>query len=96
MRLNNFSYVHRHIRMLCNQLEQETGLKLVTNMSGNISGIRFESELAYLIIDFKNGVAYLLSIKLSRKQEEMLLELMAFCSWIDLGEKFSTKNTKNF
>ena len=96
MRLNNYSYVHKHIRLLCLLLEKETGLKLTTNLGGDISALRFESELSYIILDFRNMRAFILCVNLDRKQRQIIEELMAYCSWLEMGEKYSTKNLKNF
>lgn len=88
MRLNNVSYAHKQIRLLCFQLERITGLKLKTDLSENFEEIRFENELSYIIIDFKNYAYFTLSYNLDAKEEATIEDILTHTSWLYIGYNF--------
>lgn len=94
MKLNNYSYAHKQIRLLCYELELVTGMKMVTDLSEEFDIIRFESELAYLTINFKKKVYITLSYHLNKTEEEIIRDIILYCNWLEIGHKIQTKINK--
>jgi len=94
MRLNNTSYVHKKIRILCFLLENSTGLKLVTDLSENFEQLKFMSALSYLVIDWKKQAYFTMSHHLSKEEEQEVQDLLLYLDWLDLGHKIQEKNIK--
>lgn len=89
MRLNNHSYVHKKIRILCYAIEQSTNLKLITNFDNDFSDIRFMSRYSYLTIDYLHNTIFAMCIKLDKKQIEIIDDIITMLNWITIGETIS-------
>ena len=91
MKLNNTSYCHKHIRLLCFQLEKLTELKLVTDLSEEFNQIRFVNSLSYIIVDIKHNACFTLSHALTNKEWQNVREIILYCEWLLTGEKYSKR-----
>lgn len=94
MKLNNTSYVHKKIRLLCFQLEALTGLKRTTNLDEEFTQIRFMNSLSYIVIDFKKSVCFSMSYSMNKAELETADDIMLYCQWLMLGEKTALKLDK--
>ena len=91
MKLNNHSYLHKKIRLLCLQLEKLTGLRLVTNLSDNFQEISFMNELSYITIDYKHEKSHILSHRLTDNEWATITDIILYCSWLYIGQKYESK-----
>ena len=96
MRLNNYSYVHKKIRLLCYQLELLTGLKCITNLSENFEEIRFMSPLSYITIDYKREAYYTMSVNVNKDVKETIEDIMLNTRWLYMVGRWQdgSKDTK--
>lgn len=88
MKLNHTSYVHVTIRQLCVQLEVLSGMKLITNLSDDFYEIRLINSYGYIIIDYCNNACFTLSHHLSNKEFETIKDIMLYCNWLLIGDKY--------
>lgn len=88
MKLNNTSYCHKHIRLLCFQLEKLSGLKLVTDLGEDFTQIRFMNSLSYIIIDLKHEAFFTMSHSLSYKEWQNVQDINLYCQWLLTGERY--------
>lgn len=91
MKLNKHSYVHKQIRALCFLFEQETGLHLVTNLSEEFADVRFCSPYSYVTVDYEHNAMFLMCIKLSKKEKNMLEDILLYLSWLKTGQEIEKK-----
>ena len=91
MTLNNHSYCHKRVRLLCIQFESLSELKLATNLDEEFNDIRFMNGLSYVIIDYKHSKWFAMSYKPSKEEWETLKEIMIYCSWLYVGGKAQRK-----
>lgn len=94
LKLNNFSYCHRQIRLLCYEFETKTSLKLRTELSENFNDIRFSNEVSYVIIDFRKENWRIMSYKLQAEEWQILQDIMLYCVWLYIGEKWMSNLSK--
>ncbi len=84
MKLNNHSYCHKRIRLLCYQLELLSGMKLVTDLSEEFEEVRFVDEFGYIIIDYWHNACFTLSHKMSKKEWETVEDLLLYLGWLNI------------
>lgn len=94
MILNNHSYAHKQIRLLCYQLELFTGMKMITDLSEEFDMIRFENKYSYLVINYLKNTYVTLSYHLDYKEEEIIADIMLHCNWLDIGHKIQARINK--
>lgn len=94
MKLNNTSYVHKRIRLLCFQLEQFSGLKLVTNLSEEFKEVKFMNPLSYIVLDYKNEVIFSMCYKMSNTELKIAEEIILYCGWLWVFEEYYRKKNK--
>lgn len=87
MKLNNQSYCHKRIRLLCFQLEALTDMKLVTNLSEEFDQVRFVGRLGYLIINFERNVCFALSHKITKDEQKVIEDIVVSLQWLETGRK---------
>lgn len=91
MVLNETSYVHKTIRKLCSQLEVMTETKMMTDLGSEFKDIRFVDKYGYIIVDYKKEVIKTLSIKLDPVEFKIVEDIIDYCNWLEIGEKYSKK-----
>lgn len=88
MKLNNTSYCHKQIRLLCFQLEQLTGMRLMTNLSEEFNEIRFMNELSYIIIDFRRYACYTMAYDMDANEWDTVQDILTHTSWLYVGQNW--------
>lgn len=91
MKLNEYSHCHKRIRLLCFQLAQLTGMSLVTDLSKDFQEIKFQNELSYIVIDFKNEVIFSMSYHLENIELDTAQDILLYCSWLYTGERIEDR-----
>jgi len=91
MRLNEYSHCHKRIRLLCFQLAQLTGMSLATDLSKDFQEIKFQNELSYIVIDFKNEVIFSMSYHLANIELDTAQDILLYCSWLYTGEQIENR-----
>ena len=99
MVLNNHSFVHVKIRKLCAELEEITGLMLITDLNENFEELQFINKLSYIRVDYKNEVCFVLSHRITPKEITIIDDLLLYLSWLEIGycykKKMNEKNKKS-
>lgn len=88
MKLNNTSYVHKQIRLLCFQLEQLSGLKLITDLSEEFTQIRFMNSLSHITLDLKHEACFTLSHILTKTELQTIQDINLYTQWLLTGERY--------
>lgn len=87
MKLNNTYYVHKKIRLLCFQLQQISGLKLITNLE-DFEEIVFKGNLAYIRI--QNNVCFTLNHKLTQDEVNIIDDILVYWRWLEIGQRYKS------
>ena len=91
MVLNETSYVHKTIRKLCSQLEILTSTKMITDLSHEFKDIKLIDKYGYIIIDYQKETIKTLSNKLDPVEFKIIQEIIDYCNWLEIGEKWQKK-----
>ena len=87
MKLNNTSYCHKRIRLLCYQLEALTGMKQQTNLSEEFETVKFQNELGYIIIDHNKSACFTLGHHLDEKEWQTVEDIILYLQWLETGRR---------
>lgn len=82
MVLNKFSYSHKKIRALSYVLEQQTGLKRITDFDNEFWDVRYIGQYSYITIDFKHKAYFLMNIRLNKEQITIVEDILNDLSWL--------------
>ena len=91
MVLNTTSHVHKQIRLLCYQLEQFTGLQMITNLENEFEEVQFKGKLSYIIVNWKEESIYVLSHKITKDEMQTLEDIVLYLSWLETGKKVENR-----
>ena len=94
MKLNNTTYVHIKIRKLCQLLAYLMNMELATDLSEEYSQIRFTGKYSYLTIDYDHKTCFALSHKITKKEQEIIEEIMICCQWLETGRRYQMLHKK--
>lgn len=87
MKLNNFSYMHKKIRILLFLIEQETGMKLLTNLDEEFDCILFANELQHMRIDYLQEMVCTISVRITPRLQKLIDDVIVSLRWlIPFGE----------
>lgn len=87
IRLNKTSYAHVRARFNLFKLEQESGMKLTTNIDEDFDELLLKNALSYIRIDYNNNLCFAMSHKLTKKEMELIKDITIDCSCAELAKK---------
>lgn len=91
MKLNDYSYVHKKIRLLCYQLGTITNTQLITDLSKEFDRIVFIDRYGYIIINYHDNTIATLCNRLGNKELDIIEDIMSNCDWLETGNKYAKK-----
>lgn len=92
MVLNNFSYVHKKIRFLLYLIEQESGMKLLTDLNKDFDVVLFANELQHLRIDYLHNMVAKISVRITPRLHDLIDDAMINLRWLASDElKYGAK-----
>jgi hypothetical protein len=66
-------------------------MSLVTDLSKDFQEIKFQNELSYIVIDFKNEVIFSMSYHLENIELDTAQDILLYCSWLYTGERIEDR-----
>lgn len=94
MVLNSISYIPKKIRFILFQIEQESGMKLLTDLDSEFDCILFANELQHLRIDYLHKMVCTISVRITPKLRELLDDAIVYLRWLTPAEELRAINNK--
>ena len=89
MTLNNVSYVHKYIRIACQQLEQLENIKLCTELSQEFTEVMFTGDGLFIIIDYMNKTWFFKGREVKAECLALIDDIIVYLGWLEIGKKYT-------
>ena len=94
MVLNSISYIPKKIRFILFQIEQETGMKLLTNLDEEFDCILFANELQHMRIDYLHEMVCTISVGITPRLRKLIDDVILYLRWLTPAEELRAINNK--